>query len=66
MDVWRGGVGAGDVSWWKIVENFESLLKILNILKQSIQIIQNSAFSQAYLYLYLYTCMLIIRSQMYF
>ena len=31
-----GGVGACDVSWWKIVENFDNLLKIFNILKSSI------------------------------
>ena len=29
----------------KIVENFDSLLKIFNILKSSIQSIQNPAFS---------------------
>ena len=38
-----GGVGACDVSRCKIVKNFDSLLKILNILKSSIQSIQKSS-----------------------
>ena len=40
-----GGVGACHVSWLKIVENFDSLIKIFNILKSSIQSIQIPAFS---------------------
>ena len=40
-----GGIGAWDVSRWKIVENFDSLIEIPNILKSSIQSIQNPAFS---------------------
>ena len=40
-----GGVGACDVSQQKIMENFGSLLKMFNILKSSIQSIQNQAFS---------------------
>ena len=47
MDVmgWGGGewVGACDVSRWKIVENFDNLMKIFNILKSSIQSIQKSS-----------------------
>ena len=47
MDVegWGGGVGACDISWWKIVGKVNSLLKMCNILKSSIQSIQNPAFS---------------------
>ena len=40
-----GEVGACDVSQQKIMENFGSLLKMFNILKSSIQSIQNQAFS---------------------
>ena len=34
-----------DVSRWKIVENFDSLIKVFNISKSSTQSIQNPAFS---------------------
>ena len=39
------GFGACDVSRRKIVGNFKSLFKIFNILKSSIQSIQNTTFS---------------------
>ena len=44
-----------------LVENFESLLKIFNILKSSVQSIQNPAFLGGYLY-FKYICVLIIMS----
>ena len=48
MDVVGGGGGGGggacDVSWSKIVEKFDCLLKIFNVLKSSNQSIQNPAF----------------------
>ena len=46
---WGGEFSACDISRWKIVENSVSLMKILNILKSSIQ---NPAFSYMYLHMY--------------
>ena len=58
MDVGGGGgVGACDVFRLKIVENFDSLLKIFNILS-SIQNIQNPAFCMCIYNLSIYVCSL--------
>ena len=59
-----GGVGACDVFQRKIVENFDSLIKIFNILKSSIQSIQNPAFSYVYLH-FKSICMLMALLQVY-
>ena len=42
-----------------LVENFESLLKIFNILKSSIQSIQNPAFLGGYCILSIFVCSLL-------
>ena len=48
VDVGGGGggrwIGPCDVSRWKTLESLDSLLTIFNILKSSIQNIQNPAF----------------------
>ena len=45
------------------MENFDSLMKIFNILKSSIQSIQNQAFSLVYLHFqYIYVCSLLAPS----
>ena len=53
---WGEGVGACDVSPLKMVEN--CLLKIFNILKSSIQNIQNPAFCKCIYNLSIYVCSL--------
>ena len=64
MDVGGWAFGGCDVFRGEIVEDFDSLMNIFNILRSSIQSIQNAAFSQVYLH-FQYICMLIISSWLY-
>ena len=59
MDFWRGGGGVVPVTF--LVENFDSLMKIFNILKSSILSVQKTSSFHKCIYI-LSTYMLIIRS----